>query len=266
MMNRGDGIYFDGSTPMVNGHWYNPKTGDSFSVMDSYFEDNQYIVKTDDGRFIRYEQFMDYVQTETKMPKGKPEAKKSQEAIPNEVMNLLESSDSSSSTEPYGMLNDEMDLIRASKPLGNLNALQSTGFSQVVNEPSMATNVAIINKALSKREMPEMQVAINWTDFPKQEIKMLMDLMDVSLDEIIDWYIHSIDTNHYMNCLRSIIRVHIEEQFGVSKAANIPAEEPKVVEAPEAPKAPKSTKSPKSTKTTKEKPVKLAKEKKTKTH
>lgn len=270
MMNRGDGIYFDGSAPMVNGFWYNPNTGDSFGVVDSYFEDNQYIVKTDDGRFIRYEQFMDYVQTETKMPKGKPEAHKTQNELPSEITNLIENPGTSSNPANdnlYGMLDDEMDLIYQSKPLGNLNNVQSTGFSQVVNETSMASNVTIINKALSKREMPEMQVSIDWKDFPKQEIKMLMDLMDVTLDEIIDWYIQSIDVNHYMNCLRDIIRMHINNQFDVPKPIEEPVlleVEPEIpIEIPEVPvEKPKVTKTTKATKAT-SKP-KATKEKKTK--
>ena len=53
-------ISFNGEGPVMSGTWYNPKTGDSFTVEDSYFQDNQYLVKTTDGRMLDYNFIQNY--------------------------------------------------------------------------------------------------------------------------------------------------------------------------------------------------------------
>ena len=47
-------MLFDG--PMIEGTWFNPDTGDRFTVRDSFFEDNNYTVLTTDGRTLNYNQ------------------------------------------------------------------------------------------------------------------------------------------------------------------------------------------------------------------
>ena len=231
----GNGVVFNNDMPMINGHWYNPTTGDSFTAVDSFLEDNQFIVKTNDGRFIRYDQFQHYVQTEHLIPKGRTETKPQVDNTPKEVLDLIEGID-----DNFGMLPDEMNLI--SRSLGNLNSNNMPRPMGAPTAETITTNNTIINKALSKRAMPDMNVDINWYDFPKQEMKMLMDLMDVELDEIIDWYVKGLDTNHCLNCLRTIIADYIKNQFGEKPiVAQI---QPEIESVPETPKkmgGPKAT-------------------------
>ena len=40
------GMMFGGEGPVMQGTWYNPTTGDAFTVRDSFFEDNQYVITT----------------------------------------------------------------------------------------------------------------------------------------------------------------------------------------------------------------------------
>jgi hypothetical protein len=73
-------------------------------------------------------------------------------------------------------------------------------------------------------------------------MKMLMDLMDVELDEIIDWYVRGLDANHYLNCLRTIIADYIKKQFGEEPI--VTEIQPEITPVPEAPKkmgGPKAT-------------------------
>ena len=44
-----DPTIFTNDGPMMTGTWYNPTNGDSFTVADSFFQDNQYIVKIVDN-------------------------------------------------------------------------------------------------------------------------------------------------------------------------------------------------------------------------
>ena len=36
-------LMFTGDGPLMTGHWHNYKTGDSFTVADTFFQDNQYV-------------------------------------------------------------------------------------------------------------------------------------------------------------------------------------------------------------------------------
>ena len=56
MNNMNNGLMFGMEGPNMEGTWYNPQTGDSFTVRNSFFQDNQYLVQTTDGRVLTYEQ------------------------------------------------------------------------------------------------------------------------------------------------------------------------------------------------------------------
>ena len=67
------GIVFDTQGPVMSGTWYNPKTGDSFTVRDSFFQDNQFVVTTTDGRMLSYNQIQHYVQSDKPIAPQKPQ-------------------------------------------------------------------------------------------------------------------------------------------------------------------------------------------------
>ena len=58
MMTNGDG------GPFMSGTWYNPNTGDSFTVRDTFFEDNNLIVMTTDGRRLNYDIVSRYIKSD----------------------------------------------------------------------------------------------------------------------------------------------------------------------------------------------------------
>ena len=78
-----------GEGPILTGNWYNPKTGDSFTVRDTYFEDNNFYVITTDGRRMDYNLMSQYVQSDKPIPKM--EEQKPQTQIPQEVLSQMES-------------------------------------------------------------------------------------------------------------------------------------------------------------------------------
>ena len=89
------GMMFGGEGPVMNGTWYNPHTGDAFTVRDSFFEDNQYVVTTTDGRYFRYDQLQNYIQSDMKLDdlkkiKTEVENKPKIEELPAEVSNLID--------------------------------------------------------------------------------------------------------------------------------------------------------------------------------
>ena len=190
-------VMFNGvEGPLMEGTWYNPRTKDHFVVRESFFEDNQFVVQTMDGRLLKYSQIQDYVKWDQPIPKNDPI-----ENLPKEVENII-----APASDTLDILPEDLELL-SGKPLGNLHT------PKVEYQPPVMTNGGIIEKALSKRSLPDIQVKIDWKNFPKQEINMLMDLMDVSKSEIVEWYVSKVDINTIAECLRQTIEDYSSKQL-----------------------------------------------------
>jgi hypothetical protein len=197
-----NGLTFNSEGPIMSGTWYNTITGDSFTVEDSFFEDNQYVVKTTDGRYLKYEQIQNYIKSDKPLDMNNLRLDKSQAQepvndLPPEVMGLLETDDSILST-----------------PIGNLyGPVMEPVFTAAPKTQANTSNYTIISKALSKRSLPDIQIGIDWNKCPLKEMKMLIDLMDVTEDEIIEWYINNIDVNTTTQIIKSSIKTYIQQLF-----------------------------------------------------
>ena len=199
-MNNFDAMIFNGETPMMSGTWYNPSTGDSFTVADNFFQDNQYLVKTTDGRMLDYNIRQNYIKSDTPIPKASENPTKDpwlavKESLPKEVSNILDMGPDNSNSG-MDILPDDLDLIRP-KTLGNLNDPVK---SQPVTHVSNPFDV-IIERALAKKEQPLLSTVVNWEDFPKKEIELLINVLDIDVNDIIKWYISQIDLSKIENII-----------------------------------------------------------------
>jgi hypothetical protein len=204
------GIMFNGETPMMSGTWYNPKTKDQFTVRNTFFENNQLIVQTMDGRILEYNQLQHYIQSDGPIPTEEPVQKSSNNSLPQEVASLIEGDDM--------MLPDEMDLI--SNPLGNLydkNAVVKSVPEEVLNPPTLVddnyVNNTIISKALEKHGAPKISVKLDKRGLPKDSIKVLMDVMDISKKEIVQWYMDSINLSQLYDELKETVEKALDEKL-----------------------------------------------------
>lgn len=213
MNNMNNGLMFGMEGPNMEGTWYNPQTGDSFTVRNSFFQDNQYLVQTTDGRILTYEQLERYVQSDRPIEMPKPQPKK--EELPAEVANLL--ADDSADTD-YLLPEDAALLQGTPRSLGNLNdtltqtttaPVMTTGYSQVVGPMIELNDFTIIEKALGKKQLPDIQVGIDWKNFPEKEINMLIDVMEIPAENIVKWYANQVDVDYVAECLRVAMRDYI---------------------------------------------------------
>jgi hypothetical protein len=206
------GINFGGDGPIMQGTWYNPYTGDAFTVRDAFFEDNQYIVMTTDGRKMDYNRLQNYIQSDMKLEdlKKMKVEKKEKEEIPDEIKNILATNDD---------LDNEYlipeDNIYTTKPLGNINeprhiapASAHTHAGYATSEP-VNMNTTIIEKALKNTTKPQFNVTVSWTDYPERQIEMLKDVMDIPEDEILDWYLDNIEMLEIVEAVKEGIRNRI---------------------------------------------------------
>ena len=216
------GLTFGSDGPLIQGTWINPTTGDSFTVRDSFFEDNNYVITTTDGRYIRYEQFQNYVQADEKSVneiknsiKEKSAAK--EEAIPAEISSLI---DNDTTTADALITIEDYELIYGNKTksttLGNLNdKSQHVAPTYEHARPTVAIalpenmNTAIIKKALNNTEQPKFKVDVDWNNFPSKQIEMLYDIMGISEDEIIEWYLDNIQLIDIIETIKKSIKERI---------------------------------------------------------
>lgn len=225
------GMMFGGEGPVMNGTWYNPHTGDAFTVRDSFFEDNQYVVTTTDGRYFRYDQLQNYIQSDMKLEdlKQMHETKENtNEILPLEVSNLIDKTDDEE--DPIGILPDDLDLIKP-RSLGNLGD-KPTVANYVKDDVKLPVapvnmNSAIIEKALKNTVKPNFSINVEWSNYPSKEIEMLKDIMEIPSDEIVEWYLDNIQFNDFIMAFKTAIDDKI--RFG-NKAENIEA---KVIRLPE---------------------------------
>lgn len=185
------GVMFNLEGPMMQGNWYNPKTGDSFTVRDSFFQDNQFIVTTTDGRMLSYNQLQNYIQSD-KPVNIKPEQKS--DPIPAEISSMLESEDH------FDMLEEDRALINKSL-IGlpytdnlsekRINVADSFATTNPIDKPTnnVSSNYSIIDRALSKSSLPKIKVSVDWSKEPEKEIQLLTEVMDIPIEEIVEWYI-----------------------------------------------------------------------------
>lgn len=205
MMNSG--LTFGSEGPMMEGTWYNTRTGDSFTVRDSFFEDNQFVVTTTDGRYLKYEQIQDYIKSDKPIEMKKPEPK--QEALPAEVADLI-------GGDYEDLIKEDLAMIQGqtTNSLGNLNRPNPTQVVQSTPAPvQVNTNYDIISKALSKRTLPDFQVGIDWLACPVKEMNMLIDLMDVQEQEIVDWYLSQVDLQTTTLMIKEVIKDYLMKQL-----------------------------------------------------
>ena len=96
------GIMMDG--PTIEGVWQNPKTGDFFTVRDSYMEDDDFIIIATDGRRFNYKMLNDYSQTNQKIEELKHSRdmirRKREHDEDNEVLKLIGTDEEDILTKP----------------------------------------------------------------------------------------------------------------------------------------------------------------------
>ena len=214
------GISFSIDGPVMTGTWYNPKNGDSFTVRDTYFEDNQYMVITTDGRRMDYNMIQNYIKSDTPIPKME-QPKTTQQSNQIKIGDIKETGNEIISNYDEMILEDDALLLQTkTTPQNEFTSSRRINLDDLKND-SKPTNYYIIDKALSKIKKPKFELKCKWDKFPKQEIEMLKDIMDISLDEIRDYIFEKFIDESYKDELKKQLNKVISE--------NLELPEPKTV-------------------------------------
>ena len=196
-----DGLSLDGTT------WYNPKTNDVIKIKSNYFEDNVMMIQTGDGRRLSLDKLSDYVQWKGKgePPRSQPVHESTTE-LPPEVTSILDNND---------MLPEDVELAYGKgveTPRPPLKLPDRHSYTQ------NGSNYSIIDRALTKASKPDCTLGLKWNKFPCKEIDMLLTVMDISKDEIADYYMNNIreEFNTFIQDLKRQFIEYINSKLGVS--------------------------------------------------
>jgi hypothetical protein len=242
-----------GEGPILTGNWYNPKTGDSFTVRDTYFEDNNFYIMTTDGRRLNYDIVSQYIQSDKPIPKMEQPQPKTQ--IPQEILSQMESG-----VEDDFMTDEDKALIFGGtiqpQPTDTLsfNAQEKPNFSGPVTlGQGESEDDMLVRRILKRASKPAVTCGVKWSNFPEKQFEML-DMMSIDTEKIIDYFLQSIDLEALREEVKLGIEKYIYDYFGNEKeiAEFNESFEPEVVEK-EPVEKPKTTKKPTTKKTTKKK-------------
>lgn len=193
-----------GEGPILSGHWYNPSTGDSFTVRDTYFEDNNLFVITTDGRRLNYDIISKYVQSDKPLPKQPSITQNTQQSnIPNDILSEIvptvqNNNDDLLLPEDLALINNQQS--EKPKNLGNIHQQQTFAPQQpVVSEDEM-----LINRILKRTKGPQVEFTISWPCFPEKQIEML-DMMSIEPEDIAEYYIKELSTESIVESIKQLV-------------------------------------------------------------
>ena len=206
--------------PVMEGTWWNPKTGHKFTVRDSFFQDGIFTVMTTDGRMLDYNMIQDYVQYigDTK-------------GLPGPLVNGKDQ-DEAYSKPSLGNINnlppEVADLIEPTPMAYEAPIVPTAPKNNIVDYKATIVDYDIIDRVLKDHAVPACDVKLKW-NAPNEQLKTLVDILHVDASSIVQYYINKIDLEGMKKAFENSIRTYL-----------VPEELPKTtVEPKEISKSPK---------------------------
>lgn len=209
-------IAMDG--PVIEGTWCNPQTGDCFTVRDSYFQDNQLLISATDGRVFDYNTIQNYIKSDKPIAK---QPKPTKPAIPANIESMLENP-----MGEEGILEEDLALIRGQRQQpATQPATQPQAPLGLVQAPAQSEDEIIINRILSRVELPQLDVKVVWNKFPMKQLDMLIDMMGVEVEDISNYFINKMSVDDIRKLFKEQLTTYIEKTFSATTTPTVHVEE-----------------------------------------
>lgn len=188
----------------IQGDWINKNTGQKIHIKNSVIDGDQMIIITNLGQLSMDEFSRNYIQVSDDMydMNGKIITTNEYAQQINKNLPKAETLD----TQEY-IINDKPVDFNNIERITNDEA-KATAFT--INESSNTTsitNIGLIKKVFDKvNAKPEINVTINFNEFPKEQIATLVNFLDVSIDDISNYlYTEYVNENTVKEQIKSII-------------------------------------------------------------
>jgi hypothetical protein len=185
---------------MISGKWMNKHNGQVINVRDCIADGDEMQIVTNIG-VISMQQFAnDYIQASDEIYDDKGNV------ISTNAMEFSEICDNKPKTGNVKLYNDN-DVVTSTNNISN-TLVNEIKLSVVDNTPNISENYKLIDKLFTKVNfIPNISINIEAENFPAKELKMLIDIYDITENEIAD-YIRTkfILTNTINNSIINLIK------------------------------------------------------------
>lgn len=190
----------------IQGDWINKNTGQKIHIKNSVIDGDQMIIITNLGQLSMDEFSRNYIQVSDDMydMNGKIITTNEYEQQINKNLPKVETLD----TQEYIINYKPVDFNNIENIAITNDEAKATAFT--INESSNTTsitNIGLIKKVFDKvNAKPEINVTINFNEFPKEQIATLVNFLDVSIDDISNYlYTEYVNENTVKEQIKSII-------------------------------------------------------------
>lgn len=188
----------------IQGDWINKNTGQKIHIKNSVIDGDQMIIITNIGQLSMDEFSRNYIQVSDDMydMNGKIITTTNEyEQQINKNLPKVETLD----TQEYIINDKPVDFNNIAITTDEVKATAFT-INKSSNTTSI-TNIELIKKVFDKvNAKPEINVTINFNEFPKEQIATLVNFLDVSIDDIANYlYTEYVNENTVKEQIKSII-------------------------------------------------------------
>ena len=188
----------------IQGDWINKNTGQKIHIKNSVIDGDQMIIITNIGQLSMDEFSRNYIQVSDDIydMNGKVITTNEYEQQINKNLPKVETLD----TQEYIINDKPVDFNNIAITTDEAKATAFT-INKSSNTTSI-TNIELIKKVFDKvNSKPEINVTINFNEFPKEQIATLVNFLDVSIDDIANYlYTEYVNENTVKEQIKSIIK------------------------------------------------------------
>lgn len=190
----------------IQGDWINKNTGQKIHIKNSVIDGDQMIIITNLGQLSMDEFSRNYIQVSDDMydMNGKIITTNEHAQQINKNLPKVETLD----TQEYIINDKPVDFNNIERITITNDEAKDTAFTinESLNTTSI-TNIGLIKKVFDKvNAKPEINVTINFNEFPKEQIATLVNFLDVSIDDISNYlYTEYVNENTVKEQIKSII-------------------------------------------------------------
>lgn len=200
--------------------WYNRYTGDCLVINSTLIDENgdmEYTVTDKNGnrKNIKAEQLNDYIQSDEPLHiPQRPEPRQlnlrdlGDDTITNNTKHIAPALEHQSTGVHENLF--EQPFWSNNTPWTGPIVLGSPDFDAMMKLEPKSPNQDIIERALKKASKPSVKNSYNWDDFPRKEVDMLIDIMDVPEEEIIEYLTSDMYINECIGDIRNELKEFIK--------------------------------------------------------
>lgn len=188
---------------MISGKWMNKNTGQIINVRDSVMDGDNMIIITNYGTIPMNEFANNYIQASDEIYDSSGKIISTTEMSFDEIANLHNTEIKRGNVK---LFNDDTTVINH---IEHESISETKPVNKKINDYDL--NFTLIDKLFEKTNFnPNINIKISGDNLPKVEIKMLMDIYDINIDDISKYIIDKyINTENIIDAINNTIKTEL---------------------------------------------------------